>query len=474
MARSGDYAGAIALLGVLQGRTPRDPRVAAMLGSCHAELGRHDESVRAFRQAVDAEPTNPEFRSALAHALRRAGRYAESLDETERLLYRVPGDRAALRLRAGVLMDAGRWEDARAALESLQAGVSSADPAEDRAALAVLAARLAPDHAEPGPAIERLEPFAADPACPAPLRGLVHWHLGRLHDGLGDTGRAFAAYAAGKRLGRTAWDPDEHARRVDALIRRWTAGDPPAAAGRDGSRLIFIVGMMRSGTSLTEQMLAQLPGVVPGGEMNAVQRQLVAFEPAAPPPHRRQALTGSHDAGAVEAMAREAWGAYDRVSPDARVTDKQPENYFHVPLIARMFPGCRFVHCRRDPMDTCLSNFFQSYTRHHPHTHDLEWLGRYQRDYQRLMEAWSSLPWIDMIDLDYEDLIADARTHLGRVAAFLGLGWDDAALRFHDSERIVRTSSRDQVRRPLSDASVRRHERYAAHLGPLRRGLGLE
>jgi tetratricopeptide (TPR) repeat protein len=471
-----NYSAALPQLVALRPKAPRDARVLWMLGVCNGELGRHAESIEAFEAATKADPDHLEIRSGFVTALQRGGRIDDALVEVERILYRKPNDFGALRSRASVLMDAARWDKAAEVIEGIyRSGMVDGLNAQDRIGLAITAARLAPDHRDARVAIAELEPVAGDPACPAHSRVLANWQLGRLYDKLKDVDKAFAAYQQSKELGKLPWDPEEHARRVDRLIECWREGCGIPSASRDGSRLVFILGMMRSGTSLTEQMIAQVPGVTPGGEMNAVSRQVAVIDPMyagqlRPMPSTRARYTQD----TIETMAKKAWVFYDQVSQTGWVTDKQPYNFYYVPLIARMFPGCRIVHCRRDPQDTCLSNFFQAFSRPHAPTHDLEWLGRYYRDYDRVMEAWARLPEVNMIDLVYEDLVADPRTHMGRVLEFIGMPWDEGILSFHESDRTVRTSSRDQVRQPLYRSSVKKHEQYAAHLGPLRRGLGLE
>lgn len=476
MMNANRFSEAFPQLVTLRQKAPRDPRVLWMLGACNAELGRHAESIEAYDAAVRADPRNVQVRLGLVVALQRGGDNDRALLEIERVLYQRPGNFQALRLRASVLLDNGQPDKAAEVVATLLSAPGlDQQPAQARTALILTAARLAPEHRDIQKTIDELGLLAADPACPIPTRVSAEWQLGRLNDKLGRFDLAFEAYTRCKGLTRQPWNPDDHSRRVDQLIECWSAGCGVPKAERDGSRLIFILGMMRSGTSLTEQMLAQLPEVTPGGELNAVSRQVAEVDPMLagqlrPLPVSREKYTQA----VINTMSRRAWVYYDKIAAEGRVTDKQPYNCYYVPLLARLFPGCRIIHCTRDAQDTCLSNYFQSYSRPHPHTHDLEWLGRYYRDYQRLMDAWHALPGINMIDLNYESLVEDPRTQTGRAVEFLGLPWDDGVLNFHQSDRTVRTSSRDQVRRPLYKSSVSKHEQYAAHLAPLRRGLGLE
>jgi hypothetical protein len=168
-------------------------------------------------------------------------------------------------------------------------------------------------------------------------------------------------------------------------------------------------------------------------------------------------------AGYLKQLAR-------RGGPAARVTDKMPDNYLHLGLIATLFPHARVIHCRRDPRDVCVSCFCQLLQL--PYTWDLGDLGRYYRDYERLMAHWRAVLPLRMLEVVYEDLVADQEVVSRRLVEFCGLDWDDRCLKFHENPRPVETSSRVQVRQPLYKGSVGRWRRYAAHLGPLLDALG--
>jgi hypothetical protein len=246
-------------------------------------------------------------------------------------------------------------------------------------------------------------------------------------------------------------------------------------------RFIFIVGMMRSGTSLVEQILGAVPGVFAAGERQELHA--VASRLDRPPAGQRAML--EHPEWFRESTLKEgaAWYAGQletaRVqmfkAPATHVVDKNPSNFFYLPLIARMLPGSRVIWCRRDPYDVCLSNYFQTFAGMHPEVHDLEHLGRYHRDHDRLMTHWRTISadlGLELTEAPYEALIGDLEGEAKRLVASAGLAWSDACLRFHEHDRAARTASNDQVRRPIYTTSLKRHERYAAHLAPLRRGLG--
>jgi len=154
------------------------------------------------------------------------------------------------------------------------------------------------------------------------------------------------------------------------------------------------------------------------------------------------------------------------------LTDKAPLNFRHLGLIALLFPGARIVHCRRDPLDTCLSCFFQNFAKGQEYSFDLAELGRFYRDYRRMMAAWAEILPIEVFDLDYEELVADLEGVGRSLLAYCGLDWHPDCARFFETRRPVLTASRVQVRRPLYSSSIGKWRRYASHLGPLVEALG--
>ncbi len=157
----------------------------------------------------------------------------------------------------------------------------------------------------------------------------------------------------------------------------------------------------------------------------------------------------------------------------ARITDKTIGNFELLGLIHLCLPNARIIHCRRDPRDTCVSCFSTRFSGGHPYAYDLRELGRYWRLYDGLMAHWRAvLPPGRIFEVDYEALVEDLEGWAKRLIAHLGLPWDDACLRFHDSKREVRTASFAQVRQPIYTGSVGRWRRFGPHLGPLIEALG--
>jgi hypothetical protein len=156
----------------------------------------------------------------------------------------------------------------------------------------------------------------------------------------------------------------------------------------------------------------------------------------------------------------------------SHVVDKMPDNFSHLGLIALLFPRARVIHCRRDPLDVCLSCYFQNFESI-PFAASLEDLGHYHREYERLMAHWQRVLPLRMMEVRYEDLVARQEPISRELVAFCGLEWQERCLAFYENPRPIRTASVLQVRRPMYANSVGRWRRYAAHLEPLRKALGL-
>jgi hypothetical protein len=233
---------------------------------------------------------------------------------------------------------------------------------------------------------------------------------------------------------------------------------------------VFIVGMPRSGTTLTEQIVASHPRAFGAGERrdighigSALERETGSPDPAAWPP---------------AALRHQAELQLDRLRALAgnaeRVTDKMPDNILWLGMIAVLFPRARIVLCRRDLRDVCLSCHFQSFNHGLAWSNDVEDCAFRATQVERLVRHWRLVLPMPMLELSYEALVDDLEGESRRLIDFIGLEWDPACLAFHTTERPVLTASLWQVRQPLYASSVGRWQNYRQHLGPLIAALGDE
>lgn len=238
---------------------------------------------------------------------------------------------------------------------------------------------------------------------------------------------------------------------------------------------VFIVGMTRSGTTLVEQVIAshsQAAGVGEVNKMGMLAGNLVAASaPECIYPRNVLALNGE----GLREMGRE-YVAFlrDQLSGDwRRIVDKMPFNFVNIGLIKIMFPKAAIIHCKRDPMDTCLSNYMMSFSQSGAmgFSYDMETLGKFYLGYERLMEHWHEVLPGQILDVKYEDMVANPERVSRDIIAHIGLDWEDSCLDFHVNAGEVQTASAWQVRQPIYKTSVERWRRYEKYLGPLQEAL---
>ena len=234
---------------------------------------------------------------------------------------------------------------------------------------------------------------------------------------------------------------------------------------------IFVLGMPRSGTSLAEQILASHPQVAGAGELGLMEDTVAEVE-------RIVGLPFPEGATRLSAAQREEIGAnyrtrLERFAPGRNwIVDKTPFNFQYVGLIASIFPDARIIHCTRDPIDNCVSIFKLPFENTHSYAHGLASLGFFYRRYAALMKHWSSILPGRIYELRYEKLVNDTEREVRELFEAIGLAFDSAVLRFHDTERLVKTPSASQVRQPIYRGSIAAWRRYERHLMPLIKALG--
>jgi len=229
--------------------------------------------------------------------------------------------------------------------------------------------------------------------------------------------------------------------------------------------------MLRSGTTLVEQILASVPRVHGAGGLESLSRVIashVGTQNAADIP----AWIGRADGAEFERAGVEYIQAVrTRASLTQFITDKMPGNFKHIGLIKLMLPNAKVIHCQRDSRDTCFSIFKTYFTQYHGYSHHLGDLGRYYGFYSKLMEHWHSVLPGFVHDVQYEEMIADQAGQTRARLDFCSLDWDDECLAFHETERPVATASVGQVRRPIYKDFVQLWKRYESHLAPLLKNL---
>jgi tetratricopeptide (TPR) repeat protein len=473
---------------------PRDAEALNTLGAALCKLGRYREAEQCLRRSIKIKPAHAAAHANLGSLLRWRGLGPSSENALRRALKLKPGDVDARASLGMTLLSLGRTSEARAQFEkALKAAprhpnallgmgqLAKTDGRFDEAAalfqrmletdpnassgLAQLATLRRMTTAD-GPWLQRAEALAARGLSPLEESDL-RFAIGKYYDDVRDFGRAFQNYQRANALQKAAADDYDRAARVhlaDDLIRVYTreALSKPQRGAAASVKPIFVVGMMRSGTSLAEQIIASHPSVHGAGELpfwsDAIRRHEAALRQGQLPESIRQALGEEY----LRTLDARSDGA-------RRVVDKAPINSDYLGLIHSVFPHARIIYMRRDPIDTCLSCYFQQFSASLNFAMDLEDLAHYYREHQRLMAHWrAALPLGSILEVPYSQLVAEPERWTRRMLEFLGLEWDPRCLEFHRTQRTVATASTWQVRQRIYTDSVQRWRHYAKFIGPLR------
>lgn len=411
---------------------PADALSRDTMGCVYARLGNHAAALVHFTEAVRREPRNIEYRYNQAATFNFLGRTDDADAALEALIALAPGNARAHHLLANLRKQTPEYNHV-ARLNKTRAG---AQEGRDRLLLGYALSKELEDVGQPGEALDAL--CAANAEHRAKLR------------------YAFARDAVV----------------FDAIEAAWPL--PEAASEGPADAPIFIIGMPRTGTTLVDRILSSHPAIESAGELQAFP---LAVKKAA-----GTRTPTVMDAETIAAAAKADMGAigrdflerarHHRRDPRLRFTDKFPGNFLYAGFIARALPAARIVCLRRSPMDTVLSNFrnlFAVSSRYYDYSYDLLDIAAYYVRFDRLIARWREALPGRLIELRYEDLVADQEGETRRLLAHSGLPWSDDCLSFHTSEAPVSTPSAAQVRRPIYRDSVARWRRHEAVLEPVRR-----
>ncbi len=485
---SGNFLEALRAIEKLLAINPRSAQAQCNLAMLLSIVGDMEQAVTALRNALAIEPGLYRARIHLATFLLQTGAVDEAETMARNLLAEESAEkRQAIAVLAKVLERRKKVEEARELLEGLS---------EEDLLTPDLAISLAVVQDQQGQTREAVETLlrSVEKHEMAATDGIgCHFVLGSFYDKLEEYDLAFEHYEIGNRNRKRAivevLEKDEEEDSSDAAYRsvlefhtreRYGSFVP---AGSPSEVPVFIVGMPRSGTTLSEQILASHPAVFGAGELNLMLK-VIADSYGKTPVAPGQLAIGQVDQYSSERglMPKDWYQLSDEQvlqlahqyldpviakSPESgRITDKMPYNYFVLPIIHRLFPNARIIHCRRHPLDTCLSCFFQNFTSGNQFSFDLEELAAYYRQYVQVMDYYRELG-IPMYETRYEELVSAPEDKIRSLLDYCGLEWDPRCLEFHRNKRTVNTASYQQVRVPLYNTSVGRWQHYRQHLQPL-------
>ncbi|PFG62810.1 Tfp pilus assembly protein PilF [Thioclava sp. ES.031] len=482
----GDHAGAAVLYRELVGMFPDAPDAHGSYGNELMALFRDDEAVTEFERVLELRPGDPVALNNIGNAKRRAGEQSEALDMYRAALEAAPDFVEAQLNLANALVVNRKSQEAERHLSEVLAklpdnfralttmGDVRRDLGDKPGAIDYYKRALAidPEHAEAlaslinatrisegDPVIGRLEASLEAPHHSDRERVRFEFALGKAYEDIGETEKSFAFYARGnarrkKLLGYTI-EQDET---LFAQIKQAfpAAPDKITEAPQSGPEPIFIVGLPRSGTTLTEQIVSAHPLVEPGGELTELGSAMSALD-----------WSTSEDfhakADEIRAEYREVLRDHAKGAPF--VTDKMPLNFRWIGAIRALFPEAKIIHLQRDPRAVIWSIYRLNFSSDgNAYAHSLDDLVAYRALHQDLMAHWKSLFGETIYDLSYAQLVENPEAEIRALLDYLELPFDEACLRPQDNKRIARTASRDQVSKPIYKGSSQAWEKYAPYL----------
>ncbi|MGJ4931914.1 tetratricopeptide repeat-containing sulfotransferase family protein [Bradyrhizobium sp. HKCCYLS2038] len=452
---------------------PDFAEVHVCLGRAQLGCRQHQAAIESFRAAIRLQPHTAETFHHLGRAFDGIGDQKRAEVSFRKALELNPKDLESLAALAAIYARHGFIEEAKAEyVRALRLAPRNPRLLSDLAGLM---------HFKPGdPYLATMEDLLGDPALlDEDATTALHYALAKAYDDLYLFDRAADHMVKANTLKRRRIAYDERGALQDLdnireLFSRQII-ERHRGAGHRSEAPIFIVGMPRSGTTLIEQVLASHDQVFGAGELTILEQSATAL------PGQTGDTRQFPDYVQVMDERWLSWLADDYLRATRplaggkpRITDKMPANFRYVGLIHLAFPHARIIHARRNPLDTCLSCYSISFDQGQAFTFDLRELGRLYKAYDRLMSHWHRiLPPGIMIDVQYEQLVANFDSEARRIVSHCGLEWSDACLAFHKTARAVNTASVAQVRRPLYASSVERWRAYEQMLQPLREELEL-
>jgi tetratricopeptide (TPR) repeat protein len=473
---------------------PRSLAVLNALGITLYRMGRYAEAAEQFKKAINIKESHPDAHAHLGGLLRSQGLLTESEQHLRRALKLQPTLIEAQISLGATLFMLGKTAEARAQLEkalrvsprNLEAlmhmgkAVALEGNREEAESWYKRALEVDPVAWLALVGISELRRFTAADAGwlkaaqasaesgLAPLNeASVHSAIGKYYDQVGEYDKAFKSFRRAKELVKAAgavYNRRDAEATIDAWIRTYDrealAREHPGSS--DSEVPVIVTGMPRSGTSLVEQIIASHPAAAGAGELgfwaNAIRNRHPGLAAALPDESTSRKLSE----GYLKALSANSGDA-------TRVVDKSIFNFMYLGAIHTVFPRARLICMKRNPIDTCLSCYFQDFPPSLSFAHDLSDLAHLYGLHRKIVAHWRSvLPPEAFLEVPYEELTADQETWTRRIIGFLGLPWDDRCLQFHSTKRVVATASTWQVREKIYRRSVERWRHYEKYIGPLR------
>lgn len=436
------------------------------LGNSYYGLRRYQDAINAYKKSIEIRPEFSEAYNNLGNVYTEMGLIDDGEIALKKALELRPEYDAAYNNLGNIYKQRGNREEA---LNCYHKALSITPDYPEAHRHLALSTRYKPDNLEHA---NKITEILSKNSLNDSGRMHLNFALGKIYDDCQMPDKAFEYYkiANNIRHKEMGFDIDTQSNFIDQLINIYSDEFLKSRSnfGHESVLPVLIVGMPRSGTTLCEQIISSHPKAAAAGELVAIHQMeyMLGKQMRLSTPYPE--IVRLLDEQAALGFANEYIRFLRTFSNDAeRITDKMPDNFLSLGFIRFLFPNAHIIHCMRNPVDTCLSIYFQFFVQANGYAYDLETLGKYYNEYLRIMKHWRSLEQINMYEVQYEDLVKNQQKISKEIIEHVGLEWDEKCMLFHENKRPVRTASSDQVRHPIYTSSIERWKKYEKHLQPL-------
>ena len=469
----GDINAAIASYRKALDIQPNYAEAYSNIGNAQKQLGDYDSALKSYRKALEIKPDYAEVYSNIGSLFKETEQSDESSKSYLKALEISPVCDSAMLGLADLCAIDGKMQESEAWVKK----ILSVNPNNFEARFLLARTKKSRTEDENLAALLSIAISAKRGEIQIAHQSLIslNFSLGKCLDDLGEYDRAFAYFLEGCKLKRATFKYDhvQMSKHVDAVINTFSSTTLQRLRGSSNTSNvpIFVLGMPRSGTTLTEQIIASHPNVYGAGELPNLQR-IIQREVAGVKNFPDNIIPLDHST--LIKWANDYVAELCQRAPNARhITDKMPSNFWGIGLIHVMLPNAKIILVNRNPVDTCLSCFTKLFSGSLEYSYDLTELGQYYVGYARLMDHWRAvLPAGTILEVQYEDVVENQEAQARRIINFCDLSWDNACIDFYKNQRSVGTASLAQVRQPIYRSSIERWRSYEKHLTPLLDALG--
>ncbi|WP_428687978.1 tetratricopeptide repeat-containing sulfotransferase family protein [Roseibium sp.] len=467
--QSGQIGAAIRFLSTATKKAGKHPQVHQLLGLALMNAGDLPGAQKALRKAVSLAPKEADFHAQLGDVYRMERRAVMARQSFQRALQLDPENGYAL-------LGMGQLEVSVGNLEEAEAWFEKAKAAGKELPSVLHALTLARKFEEKPAELDEIETLISDGTPRAPLdQSKLHWAAGKVYFDLGEVEKADEHYASARKIGYPPFDEKAHDERIAFMKEVFNKEffEERKDVGDQSRRPVFIFGMPRSGTTLVEQIVSRHSQAVSGGEIAFFRHLQEDMGLKGQPSAALEQRLRNMELKDYRKIARKYLAELEAIDRKAaRVTDKMPHNFEMLWLMSLLFPNAAYVHCVREPADTCVSLLSHALSPAHNYCVTQETLGHYFQAYAGLMDHWTDVLPVQLYNLSYEKLVGDQEGESRSLVAQTGLDWEDACLEFHKGDSPVTTFSNMQVRRPMFSSSIGRWKKHGQTLQPLLKALG--